>query len=323
MTAIDDIIINLINDHVDPTFAMIESRYLNDNDDDFIAFAESELKNLRGLISHRTYEGYEDRINALKRYKSYIPINSINYEFLSTYKYDLVTVKKRRANGYYQDFAMIKKFYRIAVIKGMAKGNPFANFKLKKEDTLREFLNKDELLLLHKLLADEITNENGEQVKVTNAVKNTLRHFLFCCYTGIRLGDKKAFSAENIEDGRVKLRTNKTGKHIYVPLNEQAKGLLPYILARSIKQGTNRIGKDLKECFAAVGFKKRLSFHCSRHTFAINCILSGVNIITVRDWLGHRSVTTTEIYAKIAMHYSDESMNKMEEFLKPKPVSEN
>ena len=121
----------------------------------------------------------------------------------------------------------------------------------------------------------------------------------------------------------MKLRTNKTGKHIYVPLNEQAKGLLPYILARSIKQGTNRIGKDLKECFAAVGFKKRLSFHCSRHTFAINCILSGVNIITVRDWLGHRSVTTTEIYAKIAMHYSDESMNKMEEFLKPKPVSEN
>lgn len=68
------------------------------------------------------------------------------------------------------------------------------------------------------------------------------------------------------------------------------------------------------------GIKKHITYHCSRHSFAINCIILGIDIITVRDWLGHSSVTTTEIYAKIAQQHKDENMKKWDNFGKPKVV---
>ena len=39
--------------------------------------------------------------------------------------------------------------------------------------------------------------------------------------------------------------------------------------------------------------------HCLRHTKAIHLLRSGVPLIYIRDILGHVSVTTTEIYAKV------------------------
>ena len=45
-------------------------------------------------------------------------------------------------------------------------------------------------------------------------------------------------------------------------------------------------------------FKKNYSNHCMRHSKAMHLLESGVNLIYIRDFLGHASVTTTEIYAK-------------------------
>lgn len=42
-----------------------------------------------------------------------------------------------------------------------------------------------------------------------------------------------------------------------------------------------------------------VSPHCLRHTKAIHLLRSGVPLIYIRDFLGHKSVTTTEIYTKV------------------------
>ena len=41
-----------------------------------------------------------------------------------------------------------------------------------------------------------------------------------------------------------------------------------------------------------------ISAHCLRHTKAMHLLENGVNLIYIRDLLGHTSVTTTEIYSK-------------------------
>lgn len=46
-------------------------------------------------------------------------------------------------------------------------------------------------------------------------------------------------------------------------------------------------------------FPDNLSPHCFRHSKAIHLLQSGVNLIYIRDFLGHVDVKTTEIYAKI------------------------
>ena len=58
--------------------------------------------------------------------------------------------------------------------------------------------------------------------------------------------------------------------------------------------------KYLKQCREKYRdkFKNNYSNHSMRHTRAMHLLESGVNLIYIRDILGHSSVTTTEIYAK-------------------------
>ena len=56
----------------------------------------------------------------------------------------------------------------------------------------------------------------------------------------------------------------------------------------------------LKEIADVCGITKELTFHIARHTFATTVTLTnGVSIESVSKMLGHRSIKTTQHYAKI------------------------
>ena len=62
----------------------------------------------------------------------------------------------------------------------------------------------------------------------------------------------------------------------------------------------HKMNSYLKELADISGIKKTLTFHCARHTFATSVTLTnGVSIETVSRMLGHRSLRTTQIYAKV------------------------
>ena len=46
-------------------------------------------------------------------------------------------------------------------------------------------------------------------------------------------------------------------------------------------------------------FPDKLSPHCFRHSKAVHLLQSGVNLVYIRDFLGHVDIQTTEIYARI------------------------
>ncbi len=48
-----------------------------------------------------------------------------------------------------------------------------------------------------------------------------------------------------------------------------------------------------------VEFSTKVSPHVLRHSKAGHLLQSGVNLIYIRDFLGHSDVTTTEIYARV------------------------
>jgi integrase/recombinase XerD len=58
--------------------------------------------------------------------------------------------------------------------------------------------------------------------------------------------------------------------------------------------------------------KKRVSPHCIRHTTATHLLRSGVDINTVRAWLGHVSLNTTNIYAEIDLEMKANALSKCE-----------
>lgn len=47
------------------------------------------------------------------------------------------------------------------------------------------------------------------------------------------------------------------------------------------------------------GIRKHITFHSARHTFATMMLTLGNDIYTTSKLLGHRSVRTTQIYARI------------------------
>jgi site-specific recombinase XerD len=71
-----------------------------------------------------------------------------------------------------------------------------------------------------------------------------------------------------------------------------------YVLPRYSNPKLNKI---LKEIAKAAGIKKVLTHHVARHTFATTITLGqGLEIKTVSKMLGHSSIKSTEVYAKVS-----------------------
>ena len=72
------------------------------------------------------------------------------------------------------------------------------------------------------------------------------------------------------------------------------------------------ISRPLKVWIEASGIKKHITFHMARHTYATQtCISQGVPIETLSKLMGHCSIQTTQIYAKITNQKVNEDMKKL------------
>lgn len=127
------------------------------------------------------------------------------------------------------------------------------------------------------------------------------RAFLFSCLCGLRLSDVEALRWENVKGCRLTVKIQKTQRPLAVELNSQALELMGEPGSGKVFDLPNRnaISAVLAEWGKAAGLTKHITFHTSRHTFAVLALSSGVDIYTLSKILGHSSVTTTQIYADI------------------------
>ena len=57
--------------------------------------------------------------------------------------------------------------------------------------------------------------------------------------------------------------------------------------------------KTLAKWIGLAGIEKEIKFHSFRHTYATLQLSKGTDLYTVSKMLGHRSIRTTQIYAKV------------------------
>ena len=73
------------------------------------------------------------------------------------------------------------------------------------------------------------------------------------------------------------------------------------------------INKNLKIIKDAIGLQKHITFHTTRHTFATRALSKGMKLHHVGSVMGHASVKTTEVYAKIINKDLDDAMGVFDE----------
>lgn len=199
-------------------------------------------------------------------------------------------LKKSTAAMYFQ---MIRTCIHHALKAGVIRDDPFLNVEnIRKEDTERCYLTLDEV---RRMAATPCRYENLR------------RAFLFSCLTGLRRSDiLKLTWGEVRNEGeftRIVFTQKKTGGLEYIDINPQA---VPLMGERKNdnecvfkKFTTQTTSSELPRWAAAAGINKHVTFHSARHSFAVILLELDVDIYTVQKLLGHRSLATTQIYAKV------------------------
>lgn len=173
---------------------------------------------------------------------------------------------------------------------------------MKYEEVIREYLTADEIKRLWEtdFLFDRF-----------NIVRDM---FVFSCYTGLAYSDVAKLSKDDVTAGIdgdkwIRIYRTKTKSRSSLPLLPIAEQIIdryknhPQVLYtnRLIPVLTNQKSNAfLKEIAVLCGITKPLNTHLARHTFATTVTLSnGVPLESVSKMLGHKSLRTTQHYAKI------------------------
>ncbi len=136
------------------------------------------------------------------------------------------------------------------------------------------------------------------------------RAFMFSCLTGLRRSDIVKLTWGEVhtqnEFTRIIFRQKKTGGQEYIDIAPQAAALIG---ERGSHKPTDKVFGDIHTPSATnqyiklwvmrAGIQKNITFHCGRHTFATMMLDIGTDIYTVSKLLGHRELSTTQIYAKV------------------------
>jgi site-specific recombinase XerD len=234
-----------------------------------------------------------------KKNREDISLKDISLEFINDFELYLFVDCGNRKNTAMHYMHEFKRIVVLAHNNGWLSINPFAKYKFQYEATDRGYLSEKELM---KLMQHKIKSPNVEEARDV---------FVFCCFTGLSYIDVKRLQEENIQrsfDGQLWVMTKRQKTSVSsnvrllpIPLQilKKYKGkcedgmLLP---VPPHAQGNVRLKKLGKDC----GISTKVTWHLARHTFATTVTLGkGVPIETVSKMLGHTSIETTQIYARI------------------------
>jgi len=291
----------------------IKNRFLNTEESKGVLFVfdyylNSILAKLNKGYSMETYKHYKSSRKRLAEFintqlkKSDVPIQGINYKFLDSFDIFIKKDFNNQQNTAWNYHKHLRRVLNLGISLDYIDKNPYSKFKVGLDETHREILSMEEL---HRL---EDKNIQIERLSVVRDI------FIFACYTGLSFADIAKLSRIHLQHGAdgkewIIIDRSKTNNRCRIPILPKAREILkryedyPKISNKDnlLPVLTNqKMNSYLKELGDICDINKNITMHIARHTFATSVTLSnGVPIETVSKILGHTSLKTTQIYAKV------------------------
>jgi site-specific recombinase XerD len=193
--------------------------------------------------------------------------------------------------------ALISLVFRLGIESGKVKENPARLVKHRKENNSRvRWLSAEEEVRLRAVISETCPEHMPELDLALN--------------TGLRLGELFGLVWENVNLARRVLTVSraKNGETRHVPLNGPALAALAELWQRD--GGTGPVIRNA-DGGALTGPRywfepairdakiRKFSWHCLRHTFASRLVMAGVDLRTVQELMGHKSIQMTVRYSHL------------------------
>jgi len=254
----------------------------------------------------------------LRQFWSYVrfrlddrPPDQIAARDVLAYLQHLRDERRNRASAVNRHVVILRSFYCAIVAMGHLEPaqNPMVGFPVIKgvPKKLPVVLSVDEI---ERLLATPDTDT------VLGLRDRAILSLLYG--TGIRATECASLRLTEVDlEGMTVTVTGKGGHQRTIPLNERVVAALDiYARARGAALPTapffrSRRGRAMsrgavyervRTLAARAQIRKTVSPHRLRHTFATHLVKAGVGLVTIRDLLGHRLITSTQIYLHVTAH---------------------
>jgi len=286
----------------------------------FYEFFEDMVEEKRSLDKIGTMLAYKDALNTMRRFKSYnIKFIDVDYSLLKGLEVYLFQTGST-GGGIGARMRSIRAVYYEGIRRGLInkEDNPFSTAmnkngyslsKLKSKKNPRALSEED----LHKL-------KDFDYLQHPTLIKSYL-YFMFSYYMfGMNFADISTLKRENVHDGRIMYKRQKTGKQFNLKIPNEAKIIMDYfdsessyifpILSDSIhktaQQKKDRTMKVLKKCskdFTLIANlldleNKKFTFYTARHSSATTLKRGGVSTDIISEALGHSNTQITQLYLK-------------------------
>jgi len=271
--------------------------------DDAMVYSKAHKRSHRGDVSN---------LQSLLPVFGKMNAEDITQQKIAAYLDSRTDLKPASLNRYRSTMSMI---YAEGIRNGRVKENPARLVRLRKEKNARVRF---------------ITFEEEDQIRAIIR-KRCPKHepdFIVALETGLRLTEQHTLEWPDVHFSRrqIQLVETKNGSSRVVTLTDEAIAALKVCRAKrnpkSPRVFLTRYGQPMDNPKAwfnlvkadAVKANKALSdvtWHTFRHTFISRLVMAGVDLITVMDQAGHKSLSMMKRYAHLAPDHKREAMDKL------------
>ena len=123
---------------------------------------------------------------------------------------------------------------------------------------------------------------------------------LIAASTGMRAGEIFNLTWRDVRPGHLVITTSKSGKGRLVPISAMLHDFIESLPHHSdfVIATVQRLTNTFRKCWDKLrrDLKINGTIHTLRHTVGTTLVAAGVDLVTVKDILGHRDISTTQIY---------------------------